>query len=144
MIDRPSENIKRSLVAHAQHIFGKKPVLFAYLYGSFATGIVHPFSDLDVGIFVGNISSTKYLELELFLSLEIDEKMDSCVASEVRIINDLPLVIKGEIITNGLLIFSKNEEARIDFETSIRSAYFDFLPVLYNYRNAYLNRFASN
>ncbi len=144
MIDRPSENIKRSLVAHVQHIFGKKPVLFAYLYGSFSTGIVHPFSDLDVGIFVDNISSTKHLELELFLSLEIDEKMNSCVASEVRIINNLPLVIKGEIITNGLLIFSKNEEARIDFETSIRSAYFDFLPVLYNYRNAYLNRFASN
>jgi len=142
MFDRSSENIKRSLVTHVQHIFGKKPVLFAYLYGSFATGTVHPFSDLDVGIFVGNISSAKYLELELILGLEIDEKMDSYVASEVRIINDLPLVIKGEIITNGLLIYSKNEEARINFETSIRRAYFDFLPVLNNYRNAYLKRFA--
>jgi len=138
------ERIHSNLLRLAPQIFGNYPVLFAYLYGSFAAGVVHPFSDLDVGIFIDNISSTKYLDLELLLALEIDEKMDSCVASEVRIINDLPLVIKGEIITNGLLIFSKNEEARIDFETSIRSAYFDFLPVLYNYRNAYLDRFASN
>lgn len=144
MVSQSSENIKKSLMAHAQDIFSKTPVLFAYLYGSFATGIVHPFSDLDVGIFIDKIPPAKYLELELTLALEIDNKIDSCAASEVRIINDLPLVIKGEIITNGLLIYSKDEEARIDFETSTRSAYFDFLPVLNNYCNAYLKRIASN
>lgn len=144
MLDLSPENIKRALASHAQHIFAAKPVLFAYLYGSFATGNVNPFSDLDIAIYVDKISPTKHLKLELLLALEIDEKMNSCVASEVRIINDVPLVIKGEIVTNGLLIFSKDEAARVDFETSVRRVYFDFLPVLYNYRNTYLEGIASN
>jgi len=41
MFDQSSESIKRTLISHVQPVFRKKPVLFAYLYGSFATGIVH-------------------------------------------------------------------------------------------------------
>jgi len=61
------------------------------------------------------------------------------VTSEVRIINALPLVITGNIITEGVLIFSRNEIIRVDFETSIRSAYFDFLPVIRMHQSAYVD-----
>ncbi len=50
------EKIKTFLLALAPDIFGNPPVLFAYLYGSYATGLVHPFSDLDIGIYVEKIS----------------------------------------------------------------------------------------
>ena len=71
--------------------------------------------------------------------MDIDIYMGSDVVSEVRIINKLPLVMIGEIITEGILIYSRNEVVRVDFETAIRSAYFDFLPVIHNYHRAYID-----
>ncbi len=50
------KQIKSSLLAVAPDIFGNSPVLFAYLYGSYATGLVHPFSDLDIGIYVDRLA----------------------------------------------------------------------------------------
>lgn len=137
------KKIKNTLLTCAPEIFSKRPVLFAYLYGSYATGLVHPFSDLDIGIYVEKMSPSHYLGLELSLALEIDEKLGSKVASEVRIINALPLVVTGAIITEGMLIFSRDEIMRVDFETSVRSAYFDFLPVLREYRNTYVENIVS-
>ena len=141
--DEQVEKIKSYLLTIVPDIFGKSPVLFAYLYGSYARGFVHPFSDLDIGIYIENISYREYLELELSLSLEIDEKTGNNVASEVRIMNVLPLVITGKIITEGVLIFSRSEIIRVDFETSIRSAYFDFLPVIRKYQSAYVDSIVS-
>jgi len=143
MFDKRVEKIKNSLLTLAPDIFGKPPVLFAYLYGSYATGLVHPFSDLDIGIYVEKISRRQHLELELSLALEIDEKLASGVASEVRIMNDLPLVVTGNIITEGVLVFSRNDIIRVDFETSVRSAYFDFLPVLRRYLSTYMENIVS-
>ena len=143
MIDAHIEKIRNSLPAIAADIFRKRPVLFAYLYGSYATGIIHPHSDLDIGIFIEDLQENMRLELELALSLEFDNLLTDEVASEVRIINNLPLVILGNIVTEGSLIYSRDEVCRVDFETSVRSAYFDFLPVLRKYDREYMNRVCS-
>jgi uncharacterized protein len=141
MSDAHVEKIRNSLLAIVPDIFSKHPVLFAYLYGSYATGLVHPFSDLDIGIYIEKVPDRKYLELELSLSLEIDAGMEAGIGSEVRIINNLPLMILGEMITEGVLIYSRDEVVRVDFETSVRSAYFDFLPVIQNYHRTYIDSF---
>jgi predicted nucleotidyltransferase len=139
MSDTHVEKIKNSLLGIAPDTFSRHPVLFAYLYGSYATGIVHPFSDLDIGIYIEKVPVKKHLELELSLSLEVDANMETGVATEVRIINNLPLVILGTIITEGALIYSRDENTRVDFETSVRSAYFDFLPVLQRFQRFYID-----
>ena len=133
------ENIRDYLLEVVPDIFSRHPILFAYLYGSYATGLIHPFSDLDIGIYIENVPASKHLELELSISLEIDSYMRGEVASEVRIINELPLVMIGEIITEGIIIYSRNEVVRVDFETAVRSAYFDFLPVIHRYHSAYID-----
>ena len=133
------ENIREYLLEVAPGIFSRHPILFAYLYGSYAVGLIHPFSDLDIGIYIENLPASKHLELELSISLEIDSNMGGEVGSEVRIINNLPLVITGKIITDGVLIYSRNEVVRVDFETAVRSEYFDFLPVIHRYQRAYID-----
>jgi len=140
MQDRVEDNIKKSIIRLAPQIFNNHPVLFAYLYGSFATGYVHPFSDIDIAVYTQNVSPANSLDLELLLSLKFDENLNCKSKSEVRIINNLPLVIKGQIISDGFLIFSVNDVERVDFETRIRSAYFDFLPVIQNYQRIYLDK----
>ncbi len=132
------ENIKRDLRNFSPEIFDKHPVLFAYLYGSYATGTVHPFSDLDIGVYAQGTSAREKLRLELMTALEIDERLAKGIESEVRVINELPLLLKGQIVTEGFLIYSRNDVLRVDFETSVRKAYFDFLPVIRSYERQYL------
>jgi hypothetical protein len=62
------------------------------------------------------------------LALEIDKKLKQGPASDVRIINSLALTVAGKIITEGVLIYCHDDEARIDYETIIRSAYLVFYP----------------
>ena len=112
-------------------ILEKKPVLFGYLYGSFAIEQAHPFSDLDVAIYIDPaVAITDSLSLEMSLSLEIDKYLGNNPPSDVRILNSLPLSVSGKIVTDGILVYCRDDNARIDYETSIRMAYFDFLPVL--------------
>ncbi len=41
-------------------------------------------------------------------------------ASDVRIMNSLPLAVVGKIITEGVLIYCHDDKARVDYETAIR------------------------
>jgi uncharacterized protein len=139
----PMISLKEKLHVIAPETFEKTPVLFAYLYGSYAKGLSHPFSDLDIGIYVEGLDTKACLDLELSLALGIDEKMDHVVQSEVRVMNHLPLVFKGKILTDGELIYSRAEDKRIEFETHVRKSYFDFLPVIHRYQNAYRKKLFS-
>ena len=134
------KDIKYKIKEIASEIFSGTQVLFAYLYGSYAVDLDHPFSDLDIGIYVEEAMSDKYLELELSLSLIIDKKLWNIVESEVRIINLLPLIIKGKIITEGILIYSRDEIRRIEFEIQTLKAYFDFLPIINEYHRIYMEK----
>jgi len=104
---------------------------------------MHAFSDLDVGLFVEGIDIESCLELELSLSLHIDEKLDHIVQSDVRVLNHLPLAVKGRILSEAELIYSRAEEKRIEFETRVRKAYFDFLPVIEHYQKVYREKLVS-
>lgn len=131
--------IKNRIVTIVPDIFEKSPVLFAYLYGSIAVEQAHPFSDLDVAIYtMPGLPLKESLTLELFLSLEIDKLMEIEPLCDVRIMNRLPLTVAGQILTDGILIYCRDDNARIDYETSLRSAYFDFLPVFNNFQKEYL------
>jgi hypothetical protein len=50
------------------------------------------------------------------------------------------LAVKGRILADGELIYSRDEMNRIEFETQVRKAYFDFLPVIRAYQEAYRER----
>jgi predicted nucleotidyltransferase len=133
-------DLKENLREIAPEIFEKTPVLFAYLYGSYAKGLPHPFSDLDVGIFVESLDRKACLDIELSLALRIDESLDHTVQSEVRVLNLLPLAVMGSILADGELIYSRDENKRIEFETQVRKAYFDFLPVVRQYQKVYIEK----
>lgn len=129
-------DLKEKLHNIAPIVFEGTPVDFAYLYGSYAKGRSHPFSDLDIGVFVEDLDVKACLDLELSLALRLDEILEHTVQSEVRVLNHLPLVVKGEILGEAKLIYSRAEDKRIEFETQVRTAYFDFLPVIQEYQKA--------
>jgi predicted nucleotidyltransferase len=135
--------IKNKMCAIASGIFKNSPVLFAYLYGSIALDQAHRFSDLDVAICIApGMSAKEGLSLELALSLEIDRQLVGGPPSDVRIMNWLPLTVAGQIVTDGILLYCRDDDARIDYETFIRCAYFDFSPVIRNFQKDYLEHIA--
>jgi hypothetical protein len=77
--------------------------------------------------------------LQMELALEVELASIDPGDYDVRIINDSPLAVKGEVVQTGTLLFAQTDEVRVDFEASTRDAYFDFLPVLRFHREAYLN-----
>ena len=133
-------DINENLLKIVSNILEASPVIFAYVYGSIALDLAHPFSDLDVAIYVPRLSIREKMDLEMSLSLEIDKNLKSAPPSDVRIINDLPIAVAGQIVTDGILVYCRDDHVRIDYETSIRKAYFDFLPVINNYQRRYLEQ----
>ena len=81
--------------------------------------------------------------MELTLALILDKVLTGAPPSEVRIMNFLPLVVVGKIIAEGVLIYCKDDQARIEYESNIRSAYFDFLPFINSYRRMYFEQMIS-
>ena len=134
-----SKKIKETLLKNGDTIFGESPVLFAYIYGSYAVDQSHPFSDLDIAIYIKNrLTSRESMKLEMNLSLKIDKIFPGGPSSDVRAVNHLPLGVAGRVITEGILIYCMNDDKRIDFEMNVRRLYFDFLPFIKNYQQMYL------
>lgn len=110
-------------------VCGNQPVQLAYLYGSTVTGHTTPFSDVDIALLtteplapLARLRLIQHVQARLY---------DDCglVDVDVRIINDAPLVLQGRVVTDGVLLYARNEQARIDFETTTRMHYFDYLPI---------------
>ena len=78
---------KQKLQAAAPGILGGAPFFSPNLYGSYVKALVHPFSDLDIGIFVEDMDIDACLELELSLALPFHEQLNHSVSSEVRILH---------------------------------------------------------
>jgi predicted nucleotidyltransferase len=118
-------------------IFDHQPVGLAYLYGSTTTGQTTPFSDVDIALVVDEgLSPYERLKLTLRLQLDLADRCDISNV-DVRIINDAPLVFQGRAVCDGILVYAREEQERIEFETGTRLRYFDYLPVHKRLQNAF-------
>jgi predicted nucleotidyltransferase len=117
------------LKANIGSILESYPIRLAYLYGSAAAGNSTPFSDVDIAL-VADRELVPRERLKLMLEIEV-ELADQCDIhdADVRIINGAPLVFRGRVACDGILLYARDEATRIEFETTTRDAYFDYLPV---------------
>ena len=121
-------SLVKKLKANLAHILKPYPIQLAYLYGSATTGNLTPFSDADIALVTDReVAPKERLRVMLGVEVELAERCDIRNA-DVRIINDAPLIFKGRVVCDGILLYASNEPRRIEFETSTRDAYFDYLP----------------
>ncbi len=120
-------------------ILAPHPVMLAYLFGSAATGQTTPFSDVDIALVLSEDAAIpSRLHFELMIEDELAARCDLSQA-DVRIINEAPLELRGEVVTQGRLLYARDEEKRIEFETRTRREYFDFQPVAEFFRQAFFD-----
>ena len=116
------------------------PVALAYLHGSAARGQMTLGSDIDIALVV-NGALPPYerliMELDIETALAVRYKLAYC---DVRVMNDAPLVFRGKVVTEGVLLFSRDEEFRIEYEMRTQDMYFDFLPAHREHQAAFFAR----
>lgn len=130
--------IKKDLIDFFPRIAEDTPISMAYLYGSFLDDSIRTFRDIDIALVIKNMQEKRHLfRLEMQTAVCLDERLK--LTFDVRTINEAPLRVKGEIVTNGDLIYCEDEEFRVEFETYVRDMYFDFLPSLRLMRDIYFD-----
>jgi hypothetical protein len=122
---------KNSLTSRIKDLLlSEKSTLFAYLYGSFLGA--GPFRDIDVAAYADPAAfknTDKMFSYGLSLAAKVDLAV-SGVTVDLRLLNLAPTPFKFGVITKGKVIFTRDDQKRMDFEVRTRSLYFDFLPHL--------------
>jgi predicted nucleotidyltransferase len=116
-----------------------KDILFAYVYGSVVHDPDVPGGDIDLVVYLKPSEMKEYIKKEAELTaflislLETDE-------IDLRILNVLPLVLQYRILKEGILVLSRDETERVEFETSVIMRFFELKPYLDEYRLMLLQR----
>jgi len=83
-------------------------IVFAYLYGSFARGEYHKFSDVDIAIYLKKTSAKIYLDI--LGAIKIDG-----LEIDLKILNDAPPLFRYRVIKEGILLLCRDEELHENF-----------------------------
>ncbi len=120
-------------LSEIKRILEKHSVIFAYLFGSYATGMRGKLSDLDIAVFLNNELTP---EERFGKKLKIMSDISSLLKKDeidIVILNEAYPLLAHRIIKDGILIFSADEKKRIDYEVRATMGYLDFKPFLEKY-----------
>jgi len=113
------EGIKEKIISNLE---AKKEIIFTYLHGSF---LEDSFRDIDVAVYLKKVGSRKeVLQYELSLERELENIIGFPV--DIRIINHAPISFRFKVIKDSVLLFSKDERIRSNFECLSIVKYHDF------------------
>lgn len=97
-------------------------ILVAYLFGSAARDMVAVGSDFDVAILLDRKPSNSLG----YRAALIEELTMACgVTVDVVVLGEAPPGLAARIVREGKLLLSRNESARVRFETEALRRYFD-------------------
>ena len=112
-------------------------ILFMYVFGSYGKGRSGPLSDVDIGVFLKGSEDYWKKRLQLIGEITSILKTDEV---DLVILNEASLSLRFQVIKTGKIIFSRDEEKRIDFEAKTYDFYCDTEPLRKLHQNALLKR----
>ena len=98
-------------------------VVFAYLFGGLARGVVRPLSDVDIAVYLRDTANLAEYKILLF-----DRLTELLGTSELDLVtlNTAPVSIVGRILQNKLILVDKEPFLRHRFESVKLREFFDF------------------
>jgi len=122
-------------------IFEPEPVIVAYLFGSQARGGAGPLSDVDVAVLApeslprdgARFDLRLRLTNELITLLGVDQV-------DVVVLNDAPLLLQHRVLRDGLVLFCRDELARVRYEAQAILKYLDFRHIEQMHNEALMKR----
>jgi predicted nucleotidyltransferase len=85
-----------------------KGILFAYVHGGFVKREL--FRDVDVAVWIGEHEDPFKYEVDLSSKVEVELK----VPVDIHVLNEAPVTFKYAVFTEGRLLFSRDEKARVE------------------------------
>ncbi|MEQ9715827.1 MAG: nucleotidyltransferase domain-containing protein [Candidatus Asgardarchaeum sp.] len=129
-MDSKESLTKQEILKTVKELFERLDyIIFAYLFGSYATGKVWAMSDIDIAVYVDprKVNDLFKLKLRLLGMLNDAFKTDKI---DLVILNEAPPVLKYEILVKGILIFTKDKEIHTEFYLRATKEFFDFQYIL--------------
>jgi uncharacterized protein len=109
-------------------------IVCVYVYGSLARGEADGASDVDVAVLYAQEPPPTLEGLGIELGYTLERLLGKPV--DLVILNRAPLDLIHRVLRDGVLVYDGDPSSRIRFEVHARSAYFDLLPYLRQYRRA--------
>ncbi|MGC9153784.1 MAG: type VII toxin-antitoxin system MntA family adenylyltransferase antitoxin [Vulcanisaeta sp.] len=103
-------------------------VVFAYLFGSRATGNASTSSDVDVAIFTSRDINWKEL---VGMAMALEDSLNLSV--DLVHLNKAPLLLAYEVVSKGIVVLDSDVEERVRFEVRVLKEFLDFKPRLAQY-----------
>lgn len=117
----------------APYFAQRKEILLAYLFGSAAQGRVNKLSDIDIALLV---DEKRFKNLDAkepygYKAAVIADLMGLLHKNEIDLVllHEAPPLLANEVISDGRLLFCRDEDLRITFEVSVKHKYVDTLPL---------------
>lgn len=104
-------------------------VITAYLFGSYARGDHDEVSDIDIALLFDDYDIHRLLEL----ARKIDDRIDIDRKIDVRPLNCSNLVFQKNVLSDSIILYEGDREARMDFERNIFRRYLDMKPHIQHY-----------
>jgi predicted nucleotidyltransferase len=122
-MDKPGD--KEEIIRKMRDVLPSIPSLrLAYVYGSFLSR--EDFRDIDIALLVDEgYDQNTFPGFASEAGTRLEDSLDFRWECDVRVLNDLPVWLKYEIISTGKLLYVRNEDDRIDFETQVLVEYQD-------------------
>ncbi|MFZ8792471.1 MAG: type VII toxin-antitoxin system MntA family adenylyltransferase antitoxin [Acidilobaceae archaeon] len=119
---RVGESEREAIVCRLRELLERvEGVSFAYIYG----GVVKrdKFRDVDIAIWVEDPSRAHEYEVDLAVELSLTLG----IPVDVHVLNEAPLPFKYSVFSEGRLLFSRDEEKRVEVVDETIREYIDVL-----------------
>ena len=119
----------------------KQPIVFAYLFGSYAKNKVLSFSDLDIDVYFDkNLDKNERRKAISEARENLEKRLKMPQKIDIVCLNDeLPPLLLKNIVYEGKLIYSKDEQKRINWESRGMSIWWDWEYYQRQFDNAILS-----
>jgi len=118
----PSDINARLTIAQ-QKLANDTRVLFAYVFGGVGRGRVTPLSDVDIAVYLDNVTDASAAQLELLGMLTEILGSD---AVDLVILNNAPLSLAGRIQHSARVLVDHDPARRHEYESLTRRMFCDF------------------
>jgi len=132
---------KDAIIQQMNGVLSTLPSLHsAYVYGSFLN--CSDFHDIDIALLVDGrqIGEDLFLNYAADAGDRIEKALDYRIECDVRVLNNQPVWFVFEVISTGRLLYVRDDDERIDFETQVTIEYQDMKSMYDLFDREYLAR----
>lgn len=134
-LGRCGEEKNRIIHVLNDYFKNRHDIVFAYLFGSFASGCENKLSDVDIAVYFSRDVLSSDIKRYLDMKIELEELLKREI--DLVVLNTAKPLLKSRILNNRIKIISRDSLTEGEFISRSFGEYFDVAPYIeMQYRKA--------